>query len=534
MGVPPKYFFYDAFKKMNIPINRLRKKDTPYMDSLIIRSQSKVHPLMQANLMLDFVVVKVPSTYNVILGLQALNQLQAVASTYHLKMKFPMEHGIGEVKRDQTVARQCYVTLCRSKNKEALIIEDLWEHTKMQRGESMEDLVSIEVYPREDDKTFWIGSNLKDDTKLKVKNLLRTYVDIFAWTAADMHGIDPEKSFKELKTYLRSHPLFSKPLQGEDLFLYLSFIEVAISVVLVIEDNRLQRPIFYVSKVLQDVEVRYLKIDKIALALVILARHLRPYFQSHTIVVLTDQPLRKVLLSPEASGRLMNWSVELEEFNIQYKSRTTIKARALTSNNEAEYEALFAGIRLAYALKADTSSRLESAKVTEVWRSVYIEFLKHRSISSQAKIGVVDQEPCWMDTIIKYLFIRELPSGRHEARNLRVKAARYALVEGVLYKKSFSFSYLRCLRPLESLYALEEVHEGICGQHIRGRTLAQKILRQGYYWPAMQKDAIRFTRKCDECQKFAPVPQLFLRFLLPYVEWIYWAYFHWHLVNDGL
>ncbi|KAK3031413.1 hypothetical protein RJ639_037411 [Escallonia herrerae] len=253
-------------------------------------------PPAQANLMLDFVVVKVPSAYNAILGRPALNRLQAVVSTYHLKMKFPTEHGIGEVKGDQTTARQCYVTSCRSKNKEALIIEDLREDTK-------------------------------------------------------------------------------------------------------IEEDGVQKPIYYVSKVLQDVETRYPKIDKIALALIISARRLRPYFQSHTIIILTDQPLRKVLMSPEASGRLVNWSVELGEFDLQYKPRTAVKAQALAD------------------------------------------------------------------------FIVECT----------------------------------CLRPSESLYALQEVHEGIRGQHLGGRTLAQKILRQGYYWPTMQKDAIEFTRRCHQCQKFAPL-----------------------------
>ncbi|KAK3009096.1 hypothetical protein RJ639_015071 [Escallonia herrerae] len=94
-----------------------------------------------------------PSAYNAILGRPAVNQLQAVVSTYHLKMKFPTEHGIGEVKGDQTTACQCYVTSCRSKNKEAIIIEDLRKDTKMQRGEPIENLVSIEVYPGEEDKT---------------------------------------------------------------------------------------------------------------------------------------------------------------------------------------------------------------------------------------------------------------------------------------------------------------------------------------------------------------------------------------------
>ncbi|KAK3020521.1 hypothetical protein RJ639_046210 [Escallonia herrerae] len=184
-------------------------------------------------------------------------------------MKFPTKHRIVEVKGDQTTARQCYMTSCRSKNKEALIIEDLREDTKMQRGEPVEDLVSIEVNPEEENKTVRIGSNLKEDAKLELVNLLRTYADIFAWTAADMPRIDPE-------------------------------------VIIHRDKDGLQKPIYYVSKVLQDVETRYPKIDKIVLALIISARRLRPYFQSHSIAVLTDQPLRKVLLSPEASGRLFD------------------------------------------------------------------------------------------------------------------------------------------------------------------------------------------------------------------------------------
>ncbi|KAK3003531.1 hypothetical protein RJ639_018380 [Escallonia herrerae] len=306
-GSSTEILFHDAFEKMNIPTDRLRKMEAPLygfsnhpvaVEGIIALPVAIGTPPAQANLMLDFVVVKVPSAYNAILGRPALNRLQAVVSTYHLKMKFPTEHGIGEVKGDQTTARQCY-------NKEALIIEDLREDTKMQRGEPVEDLVSIEVYPGEENKTVRIGSNLKEVTKLELR------------------------SFEELKTHLSSPPLLSKPFPGEDLLIYLSVTEVAVSTVLIREEDGVRKPIYYVSKVLQDVETRYPKIDKIALALIISARRLRPYFQSHTIIVLTDQPLRKVLMSPEASGRLVNWSIELGEFDLQYKPRTAVKAQAL-------------------------------------------------------------------------------------------------------------------------------------------------------------------------------------------------------------
>ncbi|KAK3021960.1 hypothetical protein RJ639_045655 [Escallonia herrerae] len=113
--------------------------------------------------------------------------------------------------------------------------------------------------------------------------------------------------------------------------LMLDFVVVAVSTVLIREEEEgKQRPVYYISKVLQDVETRYPRIDKVALALVTSARKLRPYFQSHTIVVLTDQPLGKVLQNPDASGRLVNWSVELGEFDIKYQPCTAIKAQALS------------------------------------------------------------------------------------------------------------------------------------------------------------------------------------------------------------
>ncbi|KAK2999039.1 hypothetical protein RJ639_023403 [Escallonia herrerae] len=200
-GSSAEFLFYDAFKKMKILTDRLQKMDTPLygfsnhpvaIKGIIALLVTIGTPPTQANLMLDFVVVKVPSAYNAILGRPTLNQLQAVVLTYHLKMKFPMEHGIGEVKGDQTTAGQCYVTSCLSKNKEALIVEDLREDTKMQKGEPVKNLVSIEVYPEEENKIVRIGLNLKENTKLELVNLLRTYAEVFAWTAADMLGIDPE------------------------------------------------------------------------------------------------------------------------------------------------------------------------------------------------------------------------------------------------------------------------------------------------------------------------------------------------------
>ncbi|XP_050207912.1 uncharacterized protein LOC126657290 [Mercurialis annua] len=90
-----------------------------------------------------------------------------------------------------------------------------------------------------------------------------------------------------------------------------------------------QQPIYYVSRTLKGAELNYPTIDKLALAVVVTTKKLKPYFQGHTVVVRTNQPLRKALHRPETSGRLVSWSVQLGEHDIRYEPRKTLKAQAL-------------------------------------------------------------------------------------------------------------------------------------------------------------------------------------------------------------
>ncbi|XP_072077924.1 uncharacterized protein [Arachis hypogaea] len=85
------------------------------------------------------------------------------------------------------------------------------------------------------------------------------------------------------------------------------------------------------SRGIENAELRYPSIDKLALALVFSARRLRPYFQSHEIHVWTDHPLRQILQKPELAGRLVKWSVELSEFDIKYEGRASIKSQFLAN-----------------------------------------------------------------------------------------------------------------------------------------------------------------------------------------------------------
>ncbi|PKA60529.1 putative mitochondrial protein [Apostasia shenzhenica] len=138
-----------------------------------------------------------------------------------------------------------------------------------------------------------------------------------------------EAAFIELKKYLTSAPVFVAPKEGTILSLYLGVSDTAVSAVLLDGEKGVQHPIFYTSHILLHTESRYPTLEKLALALLITARRLRPYFQSHTIQVVTDQPLLKILHTPEVSGRLLKWSIELGEYDIRFAPRTAIKAQAL-------------------------------------------------------------------------------------------------------------------------------------------------------------------------------------------------------------
>ncbi|XP_065036613.1 uncharacterized protein LOC135672085 [Musa acuminata AAA Group] len=225
----------------------------------------------------------------------------------------------------------------------------------------------------------------------------------FRWTT------ECEEAFKQVKQRLADLPRLTSVSPGEKLGLYLAASPHAVSSVLIKESSGKQLPIYYVSHILSGPEGHYPPIEKLALALVLSARKLRPYFQAHPVEVITDQPLRQVLSKFDVAGRLLKWAVELGEHDIRYVPRTAIKAQAVAdfiaeltqvtgedleqppeawilhvdgssnskgagaglvllapdghsfehslrfgfkaTNNEAEYEALLAGLRLALEIQ---------------------------------------------------------------------------------------------------------------------------------------------------------------------------------------
>ena len=220
-----------------------------------------------------------------------------------------------------------------------------------------------------------------------------------------------DREFVAIKQYLTEPPILVSSEAGDTLYLYLAAFDIAVSAALFKEcgDAKL-RPMFFVSKSLTDVKTRYTHLERAALALRTAAQKLRPYFQAHPVVVLTDLPLRGMIKKPDLSGRMARWAMELSEYCIQYKPRLEKKGQVLAdflteisqsatcpdgkgwwtlcidgasrqsgagiglqltsptgervekaahlgfsaSNNESEYEAMIAGLELALAVGANS------------------------------------------------------------------------------------------------------------------------------------------------------------------------------------
>ncbi|XP_027156054.1 uncharacterized protein LOC113756621 [Coffea eugenioides] len=436
----------------------------------------------------------------------------------------------------------------------------------------------------------------------------------FHWTK------ECQKAFDELKAYLAELPALTAPELGETLFLYLSTCNEAVSAVLVREEAGTQRPVYYVSRALQGPETRYSPVEKLVLALVHAARKLRPYFQAHSIAVLTNQPLRQILTKPEVSGRMTKWAVELAEHDLSYRPRTAIKAQALAdflaegasltpaelvptppdtptvepwvlfvdgasskegsgagllltsptgeeltyalrfdfpaSNNEVEYEALLTGLRIAHQMgitairvrsdsqlvvlqirgeyeakdevmkkylakvreavalfdafeiervprsqnkRADALSKLASSSFAHLSKEVLVEVVKQKSID-QVQVLAVDSSATWMAPLVDFLSSGTLPENKTEARQIQLRAAKYAYAGGTLYRRSYLSPWIKCLTPEEGDYVLREAHEGICAAHVGSRVLAKKCLLLGYYWPSVFRDAAELVQRCRACQ----------------------------------
>ncbi|XP_057537987.1 uncharacterized protein LOC130815514 [Amaranthus tricolor] len=173
--------------------------------------------------------------------------------------------------------------------------------------------------------------------------------------------------------------------------------------------------------------------------------------------------------------------------------------------------------------QADFLAKLASSAESSAARDIIWEVLPNPSINFM--INTIDRSETWMGPYVKYLQDQTLPQDENQAKMLQKKAKWFELHEGTLYKKSYTHPLLKCVAHEEGNYILREIHEGGCGIHQGVRTIISKVLRSGYYWPSLQKDAEELILRCPECQyhsKIGRKPSNYLTVLqavLPFDKW---------------
>ncbi|PKA53718.1 hypothetical protein AXF42_Ash009214 [Apostasia shenzhenica] len=120
-----------------------------------------------------------------------------------------------------------------------------------------------------------------------------------------------------------------------------------------------------------------------------------------------------------------------------------------------------------------------------------------------------------MDRIFNYLKNGVQPHHRQEAEKLKLEYAKYVLIDGELYRRSYVRPLTKCLRPEEAQEVMEAIHKGECGTHARGRSLVMRILRQEFFWLNIRKDAQTFVEKCSQCKYYADMQRQPAGYLKP-------------------
>nr|GEY38858.1 reverse transcriptase domain-containing protein [Tanacetum cinerariifolium] len=476
-----------------------------------------------------------PLPYNGIIGRPRISVIHAVPSTAHGVLKFPVDGGIVTIYNTTVLPRECNTAACDA------------TQTQTQHAAKVINL-KVAIHPDYPEQEVSIGVHdwcATLDHRTQAKNLTRILLSTAEKARAsserakaileEVHKLVDAGIMREVYYHdWLSNPMMVKKSDGS------WRIEV-----LLIERNSVQTPVYLVSKALKKTEVNYSAMEKLVFALVFAAKRLRRYFQVHPIVVITDQPIKQVISKPDASRRLKKWSVLLGEHNISYKPRIEVKGQILAgfiiekpdtdvappwskvklhepwilftnisscvdesgagliltnpegmeftyalrfeftaTNNEAEYEALIAGLRIVTRmgvrnLEANVDSRLVANHVLGEYvakednmvqyldktKSLIQGFdrftIKQNKSISEMEISTVieEQNPTWMTHIIKFISKGTLPHEQKDARQIRRKAQRFIL------------------------------RDGSCSMHSGPRSIVARSLRSGYYWPTMHHDA---------------------------------------------
>ena len=157
----------------------------------------------------------------------------------------------------------------------------------------------------------------------------------------------------------------------------------------------------------------------------------------------------------------------------------------LTKHLTQEFDTVkFVQIPRSQNMGADEVSKLASSEKGEISTDLTMEVQKYPSIEEVPTFTIWSANS-WMTPIMSFLQDGHLPQNTEEAKKIKKRAAKFTILNNTLYKRDFSMPYLKCVDEEEARYILEEIHGGVYGDHAGPRSLVNKVIQTGYFWPTM-------------------------------------------------
>ncbi|GKC97368.1 reverse transcriptase domain-containing protein [Tanacetum coccineum] len=370
-----------------------------------------------------------------------------------------------------------------------------------------------------------------------------------------------EATFLEMKKLVSELPSLTTPKKGETLMMYLAAANEAVSAVLLTERDGKQMHIHYVSRSLQGAETNYAPIEKLALALVHVARRLRRYFQAHPIMVITDSPIVQVLNNSGASGRLAKWAIELGAYGITYIPRVAVKGQVLSdfladSSTEINVTPEVANNPMVEGIPESSNAREDLTPGPRAWR-IYTDRASNNEGSGAGLILIAPDDVEYFYALrlnfsnsnndVEY---EALLAGLRIAKEMQVKDI-HAFVDSKLVASQVEGSYEakgeRMIKYQENVLELagafnrfrithipraenrkadalsklaavqfDRLSKEVLVEVLNERSVeaqedhaeCAKAMNLGYYWTSMHRDARELIRACDDCQAHTSVPRL--------------------------
>jgi hypothetical protein len=286
------------------------------------------------------------------------------------------------------------------------------------------------------------------------------------------------QAFEELKRKLTNTPILIAPRWKEMFHVYVDASNVAIGSVLSQKDAKgCDHPIYYASRQLIPAERNYTVTEREALGMIYSVQKFRHYLLGYPFVFHVDHDALKYMINkPQLSGRIARWVLLLQEFEF------TVEVRPGKKHGNADH-----------------LSRLTEAEGMEPVNDALPD----------AQLFNVDVITDQYKDIIQYLTSQEFPAGFSTAkkRNLIEQCAPFTMLGSVLYRLGKDGILRRCIFESEVDNILEGCHSDVCGGHFAGDSTARKVLLAGFWWPTLFKDAHKFVRRCDPCQRVGkPIP----------------------------